>query len=923
MEDQATLQSAVSFNLNGEPVLVEAPFGERLSESLRERCGARDVKIGCNAGDCGACTVLLDGAPVCACLTPTHQVADAEVETPAGLARIDRYAQRLTTAFARHGAAQCGICTPGMLASAVALLRAAPSPTLEEVQDALGGVLCRCTGYRSILDAVVAAGQGEELPVAISGGVGAASARVDGVAKLSGAELFGDDVAPAGAPVVKVLRSPYPRAAFTLGDLDAFIAQTPGLICVLTAADVPGENSFGVIPGFEDQPVFAESEVRFRGEAVAAFVGEAEAMRSFDPDTAPIEWREASAVMTITEACAAGTPHLHAHASQNVMCQGYVACGDAEAGLAAADVVVEGAYSTSFVEHAYIEPEAGFARVVDGRIEIASCTQAPFMDLEAVARILDVSPQQVRILPTAVGGGFGSKLDLSVQPYLALAALKTGRPVRMAYSRQESMQSTTKRHPAEIRLRIGATSDGRVCGFDFEGGFNTGAYASWGPTVANRVPVHASGPYYIQNYRARSRAIYTHCPPSGAFRGFGVPQSAIAQETLFDQLAAKLDLDPLEFRLMNALDNGVRTVTGQSFDTGVGVRACLKALAPKWRVARDAAQAVNAARVSGRSPLRRGVGLAAGWYGCGNTSMPNPSTIKAGITPDGALTLHLGAVDIGQGSHTVIAQIFAEAIGVALHDLSFVGADTDITPDAGKTSASRQTFISGNAARLTGEVLREKVLRLCNASGEATLEILPGSGRLQVLDGAQRHEIALREMPVDSDGYALAALESYDPPIKPLDANGQGDPYAQFGYAAQIAEVDVDMTLGLVTPVKFIAAHDVGRAINPMLVEGQVTGGVAQGLGMALMEEFIPGRSENLHEYLIPTIGDMPEVETIIIEEADAHGPYGAKGLGEHVLIPTAPALFNAIRHASGACITRAPATPDRVLAAINAAREA
>ena len=845
------------------------------------------------------------------------------METPSGLAASDPHAQMLAITFSRRGAAQCGICTPGMMASAVALLRETPQPAAEQVQDALGGVLCRCTGYRAIIEAVVAAGQGGETMPDIGGGVGASSPRIDGAAKLSGADLFGDDVAPPDALVVKVLRSPYPSATFTLGDLEAFVAAVPGLVCALTAADVPGENSFGVIPGFEDQPVFAEGKVRFRGEAVAAFVGEPETMRAFDPDFAPIEWCETRAVASIVEADSPEAPQLHVHGQRNVMCRGFVSCGETEAGFAAADAVVEGAYSTSFVEHAYIEPEAGYARVEQGRVEIATCTQAPFMNLESIARILGAPPQKVRILPTAVGGGFGSKLDLSVQPYLALAALKTGKPVRMAYSRQESMQSTTKRHPAEIRLRIGATRDGRLCAFDFEGDFNTGAYASWGPTVANRVPVHASGPYSIPNYRARSRAVYTNCPPSGAFRGFGVPQSAIAQETLLDQLADKLGFDPLEFRLKNALGNGVRTVTGQTFESGVGIRACLEALASKWRAARQEAQSVNATRVSQQSPLRRGVGLAAGWYGCGNTSLPNPSIIKAGITASGVLTLHLGAVDIGQGSHTVIAQIFSEAAGVPLTDIAFVSADTDLTPDAGKTSASRQTFVSGNAARLTGALLREKCLRLCNASPEADLRILPGSGRLEVRDGAECHEIILADMPQDDGGYVVSAAESYDPPIKPLDANGQGSPYAQFGYAAQIAVVDVDLTLGLVTPVKFIAAHDVGRAINPMLIEGQVTGGVAQGLGMALMEEFIPGRSENLHDYLIPTIGDMPEVETIIVEEQDAHGPYGAKGLGEHVLIPTAPALFNAIRHATGACITHAPATPDRVLAAIKAAQGA
>lgn len=916
-----SLGAVAEFTLDGRPVLVDAPVGERLSESLRERCGARDVKIGCNAGDCGACTVLVDGAPVCACLTPTHQVSGARVETPAGLASRDPAAARLRKAFERRGAAQCGICTPGMMASAVALLRETPSPSIAEAQDALGGVLCRCTGYRAILEAVVAAGAGEGAAVLREGGVGAAPARVDGAAKLTGAERFGDDIAPSDCLVVKILRSPYPRAAFSFGDLDQFVAETPGLVCALTAADIAGENSFGVIPAFQDQPVFAEGEARFRGEAVAAFVGAAEAMRQFDPASAPVDWSERPAAQSMAAATAPGAGELHAHGAGNVMCGGFVQRGDADAAIARADVLVEDVFETGFVEHAYIEPEAGFGRYKDGRYEIWACTQAPVMDQESLARILGVPLTAVRIIPTAAGGGFGSKLDLSVQPYLALAAKKAGAPVRIAYSRQESMQSTTKRHPASIRLRIGAMRDGRIAGFDFEGDFNTGAYASWGPTVANRVPVHASGPYAIADYRARSRAIYTNCPPAGAFRGFGVPQSAIAQETLFDRLAEALGLDPLEFRLLNALQNGAPTVTGQVFQQGVGVGACLEALRAPWAKARAEAASVNAERRQSGAPLRRGVGLAAGWYGCGNTSLPNPSTIKAGLRSDGALVLHLGATDIGQGANTVIAQIFVEAFGAKLSDLSFVGGDTDVTPDGGKTSASRQTFVSGNAARLTGLALREKVLRLCNASPDAVLVVMPGSGRLLVRDAGQSHEIDLTALPQEDD-YALMAAETYDPPTKPLDENGQGEPYAQFGYAAQLVSLDVDTALGLVAPLSFVAAHDVGRAINPVLVEGQVAGGIAQGLGMALMEEYIPGRTENLHDYLVPTIGDMPPVETLIIEEADAHGPYGAKGLGEHVLIPTAPAIFNAIRHATGAVLTRAPATPDRVLAAINAAAQ-
>ncbi|MGP1396014.1 MAG: molybdopterin-dependent oxidoreductase [Inquilinaceae bacterium] len=914
--DRGALEPMTGFVLNGRQITVLPGVGERLSDTLRERLGARDVKVGCNAGDCGACTVLVDGAPICACLMPTQQAAGARVETLAGLVQGDTHAAALREAFQNHGAAQCGICTPGMMVSAVALLRSRSRPDIGMVEEALSGVLCRCTGYRKIMDAVLEAGGTCVFQATDgSGEVGTSIRRLDGLAKVEGREAFADDIAPPDTLVVRVVRSPYPRAGFVFGDIDGFVAAHEGVEAVLTAADVPGRNCFGVIPAFADQPVFAEGETRFRGEAVAAVIGTPMAMRAFDVSRFPIVWKKKPKIGTVSEALAQGAPQLHAGRGGNVMCCGLVRCGDPDAALAAADVTVEARFETGFIEHAYIEPEAGYAIVRDGRVEIHACTQAPVMDLEGLESILGMDRGAIRVVPTGIGGGFGSKLDLSVQPYLALAALKTGKPVRMTYSRTESMQSTTKRHPSEISLKIGAMRDGRISGFRFSGDFNTGAYASWGPTVANRVPVHASGPYRIADYRAESRAVHTHCPPSGAFRGFGVPQSAIAQETLFDELAEKLGIDALEFRIRNALKNGVPTVCGQVFDQGVGIAACLTALRPAWSEARTAARAFNESETAAGAPLRRGVGIAAGWYGCGNTSLPNPSTIKAGIRADGTVVLHQGAVDIGQGANTVIAQIFATALGVPAARLTLVGADTDVTPDAGKTSASRQTYVSGNAARLSGLALRAGLLKLCNASTAATLEI--GDGLVRISDAGQTHEIALARLEPDADGYVLAAQETYDPPTRPLDENGQGAPYAQFGYAAHLAVVEVDTELGTVKVLKVTAAHDVGKAINPLLVEGQVQGGIAQGLGMALMEDYVPGRTENLHDYLIPTMGDVPPVETLIVEEPDAHGPYGAKGLGEHVLIPTAPAILNALYDACGVRIRRVPATPDRVRAAL------
>ncbi|WP_435311548.1 molybdopterin-dependent oxidoreductase [Primorskyibacter sedentarius] len=892
----------ISFTLNGTEVSADSPATARLSQVLREKVGAKDVKVGCDAGDCGACTVLLDGAPVCACLTAAGQAEGRRIETQAGLVARDPHGRQLARAFQRHHAAQCGICTPGMMVSAVALLRSGGALTEQIVEDALGGVLCRCTGYRSIIAAVL---DTADRPAETKGGVGAAIERIDGWAKVSGAEQFGDDVAPADALTLRVIRSPFHRAAFRFGDLDEF-RDAAGLALILTAADVPGENRFGVIPGFEDQPVFASDETRFKGEAVAAVVGRPDLLDAM-PDF-PVSWSELPSNLAPDLAVAA--PLLHADRAENVMCRGYVARGNAKVALEGAAHVAAGDFSTGFIEHAYIEPEAASACRVGDRIEVQCCTQAPYMNRDGLARILGVSPDAVRIRPTATGGGFGSKLDLTAQPFVALAAWRLGRPVRVTYSRAESIATSTKRHPSQIRMEIGTDAEGRIVGARFDGSFNTGAYASWGPTVASRVPIHASGPYLTPNYEAKSAGIHTHTAPSGAFRGFGVPQSAVAQEQLYDELAGKLEMDRLEFRYLNSLAAGQPTVTGQVFEQGVGIRACFEALRPHWQ---RALREVAACNVSSRPHRRCGVGIAGGWYGCGNTSMSNPSTIRAGITADARICLHQGAVDIGQGSNTVIAQIFAEALGVAVGDIVLIGADTDITPDAGKTSASRQTFISGAAAKLCGEALRRQILRLGNVGDGAKIHLRDGV--IELSENGASHSVPLPE--ANAQGYALEAVESYDPPTTPLDENGQGAPYAVFGSAAQMAELEVDCELGTVRLVRITAAHDVGRAINPALAQGQIEGGVAQGIGLALMEEFLPGRTENLHDYLIPTIGDVPPISSILIEGGDPHGPYGAKGLGEHCLIPTAPAILNAITHACGARIRDLPATPDRLRAAI------
>ena len=907
-------RSRVTFEVNGSPATVRRS-ARRLSEVLREELGLRATKVGCDAGDCGACTVLLDDEPVSACMTSVGRLDGRRVQTLEGLDATGEIAD-LQRSFLRHGAAQCGICTPGMLVAAAALLRSTATPTGPQVQDALGGVLCRCTGYRKIVSAVITASrtrdEPEPEPPPVGKAVGARVERVDGLRKVRGTDVFGADAWPEGTLVARVIRSPFHRARFSFGDLNAFVAAHPGLVAVFTAADVPGVNRFGVIPATADQPVFAEGETRFRGEAVAIVVGEPDSMAALDLEGFPVTWEELVPLMSIDEALADGAPRLHAEREGNVLIRGNVRSGDVEATLGAADVVVEGAFETGFIEHAYIEPEAGFAVRVGDRLEVQVTTQSPHMDRTELEAILGLPEAAVRILPTAVGGGFGSKLDLSVQPYVALAAWLLHRPVRLTYTRPESMRSTTKRHPARMSVRVGATREGRLLAMDFTGEFDTGAYASWGSTVANRVPVHAGGPYVYEAYRARTVAVHTNGPPSGAFRGFGVPQSTIASECMLDELADALGIDRLELRMRNALTAGVPTVTGQVFESGVGYRDCLEALRPQRERAIADAAAFNATT----TVRRRGVGLAGMWYGCGNTALPNPSTIRVGLHADGRVVLFQGAVDMGQGPNTVLTQICADALGIEMSGIDTLGADTDTTPDAGKSSASRQTFVSGNATYLAGLELRARMLALAGASSaDAHVEL--EHGRLIAHDRGQARAVELTALEADADGLVAQGVATFDPPTTALDEDGQGAPYAQFGFGAHLVELEVDMSLGTVEPLKVTAAHDVGRAVNPTLIEGQIEGGVAMGLGMALMEEYLPGVNENLHDYLIPTIGDVPGIMSILVESGDPIGPYGAKGIGEHALVPTAPAVLNAIRDAVGSGVRRIPATPDRVLAAI------
>ena len=931
----------VRFVVNGAARALAGDPSRRLADALRDELGLTGTKIGCHAGDCGACTVLLDGEQVCACIVAVGQCEGRAVTTVEGLADDSGRLSTLQRAFVAHGAAQCGICTPGMLMSAESLLRANATPSEAEIEEALAGVLCRCTGYRKIVEAVraVAAGTVVDAPEPKAGqAVGCRVARLDAPAKVTGGERFGADALPAGTRsslpwlAMRVIRSPHPHAAFAIGDLAPLRLRWPGIVDVVTAADVPN-NAFAIFPDLRDQPVLADRVARFRGEAVLALVGDEATLTALPESELPIRWTPLPAHEKTVDALAAAErgEALHARYPDNVLCRGRVVRGDVDSAMKAAAFTATTTFETRHVEHAYIEPEAGWAGIVEGtekagdaprRIRIFACTQTPYMDRDEIASVLKIEPAQVHIVPSAIGGGFGGKLDLSVQPLLAVAAWKLGRAVRLVYERPESMRSSTKRHPAHMQAIASCDREGRLLSYDFAGDFNTGAYSSWGPTVANRVPIHASGPYRIANVRALTRAVLTNDSVAGAFRGFGVPQSTLAGELLLDDLAAKTGIDALEFRYINALVAGDATPTGQVLAASVGLRACLDALRPAWAAAKAAAMAFN--DPPGKTPLRRGAGIACMWYGIGNTVIANPSTMKGALRwseGEGAhLFLYNGAQEIGQGTATILPQMFADAVGLPLTCVRQVMGDTDLTADAGKSSASRQTFVSGNAAKFAGEDLRRRLLARVGLADRVDADVtiaLIGQSLVARCLGEHR-ELDLRALATESSGAdLLTGSGHFNPPTIPLDADGQGVPYATYAFAAQIAEVEVDLELGTVKLLHIHAAHDVGRAINPTQVEGQIHGGIAQGIGMALMEEYVNGQTDNLHDYLIPTVGDVPPITVHLIEDPEPLGPWGAKGVGEPALVATAPAILNAIHAACGVRMREVPVTPSRLRAAL------
>ncbi len=738
--------------------------------------------------------------------------------------------------------------------------------------------------------------------------IGHSIPKIGVIERLRGEPIFSADLALEDALVLKVLRSVKAHALLDGVDCEKAL-KVEGIVKIFTAEDIPGKNLMGIIN--KDQPLLATGKVRAVGEPIALVAAENEAAASRAIERIEVAYEELPAVSTAKAALKPDAPKIHAKG--NVLFTRKLKKGDVEQAFENSDIVIEKTYRTSRIEHSYLEPDAGAGYVdEDGTLVIYASTQNPHYDHKEVCGLLGLEDHQVRIVQAATGGGFGSKLDLNVQGFIGLALLYLKTPVKMVYSREESFLATAKRHPLEMTMKTGADHKGKLLALESTITGDTGAYGSYGIAVASRAAVHATGPYQFENVDVESRCVYTNNSFCGAMRGFGTPQMAIAHESQMDLLAENLGIDPLELRIMNAFKLGSETATGQKLTASVGIGDCLDALKPHYEWAKTVWRPAEAEPYK-----RRGIGLGSMWYGIGNTGVQNPSTAKIKMDLGGNVTLYTGCADIGQGSTTILAQIAAEILGIEPGKIRLFVADTRCTTNAGATSASRQTYISGNAVIEAADKLADVLLSEAVNKLKVPKSSLALAGGFVVDTGNpdNKAELAALAQRANQKGIPLKWQGYFDPETVPLDPEtGQGVPYSTYAFASQLILLTVDTLTGEVSIDKVFAAHDVGKAIHPENVKGQICGGVAMGIGYALMEEFVPGQTISMKDYHIPTGADVPEIVPIIVESSEPSGPFGAKGVGEPALIPTAPAILNALADALGQRIYELPASLERVL---------
>ena len=851
----------MDFILNGKPVSVDLADGESLLDVLRDRCGVTSVKDGCAPeGSCGACTVLSGGKAVVSCAQKAARFAGREVQTHEGLPAAER--ARWAESFVAAGASQCGFCSPGVVMKAESLLRKTPDPARSQVIGALAGNLCRCTGYVKIVDAILlnaAARAGAPLPQPdCSGRVGSRTARYHGRELALGDKPYINDMTLPGLLHAAVRFTDHPRARLVSVDT-TLAAAAPGVAAVLTAADVPGDRTQGEITQDWVQ-LYAEGETtRYIGDVIALVAADTRAAARAAAALVDVEYEVLEPVTDPVAATAPGAPQLHPAAPGNVLSVSEVKRGDVDAVLATAAHVLTETFATQRIEHAFLEPESALAYPAgDGGIHFYTQGQGIWSDRRQVAGLLGLPEDKVRATLVSNGGAFGAKEDLNVQGHAALLAAHTGRPVRLTLSRAESMRFHVKRHPLTMTYTIGCDEQGRLLGLRAKIIGDTGAYASVGDKVLERAAGHACGPYKFAAVDVEARAVYTNNVPCGAMRGFGANQVNFALEGMLDRLAERVGIDGWDIRWLNAVDVGDIFGTGQRLGPGVGLRKTLLAVK----------EAYKAAPLAGISCAVKNTGIGNGLAEYGRAIL-RPEA-------DGSVTLFHAWTEMGQGVHTILMQVLCEELGLTPSRVA-VEVDTRYELGCGQTTASRATVLGGRSVIAAAAKLK------ADLAGAAT------PAALAALAGREYYG----EVCVD---WTTAPGADVDSPVT----------HFAYGWATQVVILDGDGVIA-----KVVAAHDVGKVINPTLLEGQIEGAVHMGLGHALSEEYvvcdaIPVTTTLKSLNIIPPAG-MPPVECIFVEEPQPEGPYGAKGVGEIGLVPTAGAVAGALHAFDGRYRTRLP----------------
>lgn len=760
--------------------------------------------------------------------------------------------------------------------------------------------------------------------------VGKSLPKPDAVAKVRGEAMYVADMTRPEMLIGKVLRSDRAHARIKAINIGKAM-HIPGVVAVLTASDIPGKNRIGD-SNLKDRPVLASERVRFYGEALALVAAVDMKAAEKGLSAIEVEYEDLPVLTSPGASLEPGAPALHPEG--NICSRRLVVRGDCAGALSRADLVVANTYTTQWVDHAYLETNAALAEWVDGRLVVWVTTKSVHEDQGEITRVLGLPAEKVRVIAATIGGSFGGKSDQDLVCMASLLSYHTGRPVKIVYTREEDLQVTTKRHPYSIRYTHGVTADGRLLAVKMELTADAGAYTSYSPSVVTRAVIHGTGPYRVPNVYLEGKSVFTNNPVTGAMRGYGTPQVTFACESQMDILAGKLGIDPFELRARNILCPGDAISCGQILGPGAAKEAL--DLCRELQVNDRAGLNDKDCNAYGDGRRRKAWGIGTFFYGNGRTAQHNPGVAEISLGMDGVFRLCVGSPDIGQGSDTAMAQIAAESLGVDTSLIQVISADTGLTRDSGTTSGTRLTYIVGKGVEMAAcklrEILMESAARAMGVEKDALVlygdKILLRKGKRQKQDNESGRPdsacIRLKDLAVwaEQTGIYLLADGRFDPPTTPLDPDtGCGIPYGAYTFGTQCARVTVDTLTGKLNVDKIIAVYDVGTPVNPRLLEAQIEGGCAGGVGYGVMEEILlrDGKvvNNNFDAFLIPTSKDMPRVNSYIVPNREETGSFGAKGIGEPALVPTAAAIANAVAAATGVRIMDLPITPERFLAGL------